>query len=182
MNIKIRSEKKQDYNKITEINNLAFGQKNEGKLIENLRKTDNFITELSLIAENDNEMIGHILFYPVIIKSENTKYKSLALAPMSVIPKYQRKGVGTKLVIEGLNIATKLGYESVIVLGHSEYYPKFGFKPASKWNIKAPFEVPDNVFLALELKANSLKDKSGIVEYPKEFNEVWLSLYIAMVF
>ena len=94
------------------------------------------------------------------------------MAPMSVVPEYQRRGVGKQLVTEGLKRAKSIGYKSVIVLGHSEYYPKFGFEPASKWNIKAPFDVPDNVFLAIELEEGGLKGVSGAVEYPDEFNDV----------
>lgn len=172
MNLKIRPETYEDYSKITEVNDLAFGQKNEGLLVEKLRMTESFIPELSLVAEFENEIVGHILFYPITINSNDKKYNSLALAPMSVLPQYQNEGIGAKLVIDGLDLAKKLNHKSVIVLGHPEYYPKLGFEPASKWNIRAPFEVPDNAFLALELIPNELKNRSGIVEYPKEFNEV----------
>lgn len=170
--LNIRPETKDDHKKITEVNDLAFGQKNEGRLIEKLRQTDNFIPELSLVAELNGEIIGHILFYPITINSASSKFNSLALAPMSVIQLYQHKGIGSQLIIEGLSSAKKLGHKSVIVLGHSEYYPKFGFRPASHWNIKAPFKVPDNVFFALELVKNELADKGGTVEYPKEFDDV----------
>ncbi len=168
----IRPETKKDYDAITEINNLAFKRETEGKLVQNLRQNPNFVPELSLIAEKDNRIIGHILFYPIKINEDNLKHDSLALAPMSVHPDYQNKGVGSKLVQEGLKRAQKLGYKSVIVLGHPDYYPRFGFKPASNWNIRAPFEVPNKAFLALELKKDGLKDITGTVEYPKEYIDV----------
>ncbi len=168
----IRSETEEDYEEITKLHDIAFNQTNEGKLVEKLRKTPCFISELSLVAEHENRIIGHILFYPVKIDTGKRKYNSLALAPMSVYPDYQNKGIGSKLVEKGLTTAKKLGFKSAIVLGHSEYYPRFGFKRASKWGIYAPFDVPDDVFLVIELEKNGLQNCSGTVEYPEEFSEV----------
>lgn len=171
LQIKIRRETEEDYDKIKRVNDLAFGQKNEGLLVEKLRQTVNYIPALSLVAELNNEIIGHILFYPVTVHSAGSEYPTLSLGPMAVIPAFQCKGVGRKLVFEGLEVAKSLGHESVIVIGHPEYYPRFGFRLASKWDIKTPFEVPMEVFLAIELVEGSLRGKSGIVEYPKEFEE-----------
>ncbi|MDQ0242938.1 putative N-acetyltransferase YhbS [Bacillus fengqiuensis] len=95
----------------------------------------------------------------------------MALAPVSVVPEYQKKGIGSQLIHTALKNAKERGYHSVIVLGHKSYYPKFGFKTASSWNIKAPFEVPDEVFMALELTADSLKNVQGVVHYSKAFSE-----------
>ena len=169
--LKIREETENDYSKIRQVNDLAFGQENEGRLIEKLRQTEKFIRELSLVAELDDEIIGHILLYPITIHSDTSKFHSISLGPMAVIPIHQRKGIGSRLVIEGLEATKKLGHRSVIVVGHPEYYPKFGFKRASQWNIKVPFEVPDDAFLALELVEGELEGKRGTVEYPEEFNE-----------
>jgi putative acetyltransferase len=167
----IRQETENDTPKIREVNGSAFGQANEGRLIEKLRQTENFIPGLSLVAERDDEVVGHILFYPVVIRSATEKYHSLSLGPMAVTPEYQRQGIGSRLVEEGLKAAKTLGHKSVIVVGHPEYYPRFGFKPASRWKIKVPFDVPDEAFLALELVNGELKGKRGTVEYPEEFNE-----------
>jgi len=169
--LKIRPETEEDLTKITEVNDLAFGQKNEGILVERLRKTDSFISELSLVAELEGKIVGHILFYPVTIRSADSEFLSLSLGPMAVIPELQRLGIGSQLVSEGLQAAKRLGHRSVIVLGHPEYYPRFGFKPASRWNIKAPFDAPDEAFMTLELVAGELKDKGGTVEYPEEFTD-----------
>ena len=171
MKIKIRSETTNDYSKITEINIRAFNQYNEARLIENLRKKKDFIADLSLVAEYNNRLVGHILFYPISIIGKGKKYSSLALAPMSVLPEYQNKRVGSKLIKKGLKIAKNLGFKSVIVLGYPEYYSRFGFEKASKWNIKPPFDVPDDAFMAIELVDNGLKNVSGIVEYPEEYKE-----------
>ena len=167
----IRPETEKDYAKIKKVNDLAFGQKNEGLLVEKLRQTENYIPKLSLVAELNNEIIGHILFYPVTVHSAGSMYSTLSLGPMAVIPGYQRKGVGRQLVFEGLEAAKILGHDSVIVIGHPDYYPRFGFRLANKWDIKSPFEVPVEVFLALELVEGALRGKSGTVEYPKEFEE-----------
>ena len=172
MKINIRPENKNDYSVITMINDMAFGQEAEGKLVEKLRKNRKFIKELSLVASMGNEVVGHILFFPILIKSNEKEFQSLALAPMSVIPELQSLGIGSQLVEKGLSKAKKLGHQSVIVLGHDKYYPKFGFKPASKFDITAPFEVPDQAFMAIELEKNSLDCVQGCVEYPKEFNDL----------
>ncbi len=172
MNIQIRPEHKNDLSAISMINDMAFCQENEGDLVVKLRKNRNFIKELSLVACMGNEIIGHILFTKIIIKNEEEEFESLALAPMSVIPELQGLGIGSELIKKGLLKATKLGYESVIVLGHENYYPKFKFTPASQFQVSCPFEVPDANFMAIELQKESLENVSGCVEYPKEFNNI----------
>ncbi len=170
MDIRLRYENRRDYKDIIRINDLAFGQKNEGILIEHLRKNRDFLPELSIIAEKDGIIIGHILFFPVQIKSKDNSYKSVSLAPMAVLPEYQNQGIGSKLVRYGLEKCRERGYQSVIVLGHPEYYPRFGFEKASKWDIRPPFEAPDEAFMALELIEGGLKGTSGVVEYPDEYS------------
>ena len=164
----IRREKKEDFNSISEVNEQAFKQKDESELIKRIRASKNFIPDLSLVAELNRKIIGYILFSKIKIIGIK-EYESLALAPMAVLPEFQKKGIGRKLINEGLKKARELGFNSVIVVGHQDYYPRFGFERASKWNIKCPFEVPDEAFLATELKEGALAEKSGIVEYPKEF-------------
>jgi putative acetyltransferase len=103
-----------------------------------------------------------------VIQSEDAEMESLALASLSVSPEFQKTGVGSRLVQEGLRTARKSGYGSVIVLGHPEYYSRFG----CKWGIKAPFNVPDNAFMTMELEAGALRNSGGVVEYPEEFSQV----------
>lgn len=170
MDITLRFEKSRDYKDITRINDLAFGQKNEGILIEHLRKNRDFLPELSIVAEKDGIIIGHILFFPIQIKSKDNSYKSVSLAPMAVLPEYQNQGIGGKLIRYGLEKCREKGYQSVIVLGHPEYYPRFGFEKASKWGIRPPFEAPDEAFMAIELIEGGLKGISGVVEYPDEYS------------
>jgi predicted N-acetyltransferase YhbS len=174
MNLEIRQEQVADYEFTENVVKLAFANaehsdKKEHELVSRIRKSSSFIPELSLVATNkDNgSILGHILLSR--IKISNTE--SLALAPVSVLPEYQNKGVGGLLITAALNAAKELGYNSVVVLGHPEYYPKFGFKKASRWGIKAPFEVPDEAFMAIELRDRALSGISGVVEYPSVFFE-----------
>ena len=172
MRIRIEPETEGDYEQITKLHTLAFNGDGEARLVEKLRRTPTYIRELSLVARYRDVVIGHILFYPVKINSCGKECISLALAPISVIPCFQNRKVGSKLIREGLEKARKLGFKSVIVVGHPEYYPKFGFDKASKYRISAPFHVRDNCFFVIELEKDALKDCSGIVEYPSEYHEI----------
>lgn len=172
--ITLRQETAADYAEVFDINKTAFGQENEASLVNALRKNPAvFIPELSIVATENDAIIGHILFTRIIIKSDNGDlHESLGLAPMAVKPGRQRNGIGGQLIKNGLEIAKELGFKSVIVLGHEQYYPKFGFEPANKWTIQAPFEVPPTAFMAIELVKDGLKNSSGTVVYPKEFETV----------
>ncbi|WP_337873456.1 N-acetyltransferase [Ignavibacterium sp.] len=173
MQVEIRQENTNDITSVFELNKVAFGQENEAKLVDLLRSGNSFIPELSLIALFENEIVGHILFSKIKIINENKdKFESLALAPMAVRPEFQHKGIGGQLIQYGLDKARELQHKSVIVLGHKHYYPKFGFIPADKWNIKSPYNVPKEAFMALELTADGLKNVSGLVEYSMEFESL----------
>jgi len=169
MNIIIRPEQKDDYDSILRINDEAFGRENEGLLVSALRKTSKFISDLSLVAEMDNNLIGHILFYPLTIKTKTGDKDVLSLAPISVLPRYQNKGIGCKLMKKGMGECKKTKYDVIIVVGHPNYYPRFGFKSASKWKIQLPIEAPDEAFMAFELKENTIDKYAGTVVFPKEY-------------
>ncbi len=169
MKITVEAETQDDYEQITKLHIEAFNGDDEAKLVEKLRKTQEYNCKLSLVAKYRNQIIGHVLFYPIEINTGIKKCKTLALAPISVLPNFQHQGVGSLLIRKGLEKARKLGFKSVIVVGHSEYYPRFGFKKASKFGISAPFGVPDTAFFAIELEKDSLKNCNGTVQYPKEF-------------
>ena len=172
MKVIIRQENMDDYTAVFEVNKLAFGQVNEAHLVDLLRESKAFVPELSLVATFDNNIIGHILFTKIKIVNDKNDTESLALAPMAIRPEFQNKGIGGQLITYGLEIAKDLQFKSVIVLGHEHYYPKFGFVPAAKWNIQSPYEVPSNVFMALELVTDGLKCVSGLVKYAKAFEKV----------
>jgi len=172
MPLSIHQEQPQDFQAVYQINKQAFGQEAEAKLVDALRQNYAFVPELSLVAELDNQLVGHILFTKIKIVNGELAHESLALAPMAVRADFQKQGIGGQLIREGIKRAAELGFCSVIVLGHEHYYPKFGFEPASKWGIKAPFDVPDEVFMAIALQPNALENVSGTVHYPKEFDAV----------
>ena len=171
MDIIVRQETDRDRVKIHELNAKAFGQDAEARLVDNLRRSSSFIKELSILAEMNGEIVGHILLSKIHIEGSKGTFESLALAPMAVDQRVQRKGIGKRLIETGLHKARELGFTSVIVVGHKGYYPKFGFMKAAGWGIRCPFEVPDDVFMAIELVPGSLKNKGGVVVYPKEFDE-----------
>lgn len=172
MEVFLRQEINSDFPEVYDLNLLAFGEKTEANLVNALRKNqDAFIPKLSIVATKENKIVGHILFTKIKIKNNfGGTHNSLALAPMAVLPEHQKQGIGGQLITKGFTIAKNLNYKSIIVLGHENYYPKFGFRPAKKWNIKSPFKVPSNVFMALELEKDGLKNISGTVIYAKEFN------------
>lgn len=171
MKLKIRQETPSDYNQTKKIVQLAFDKKAEWTLVERLRKNPKFIPELSIVAEIEKQIVWHILIFPVHVIDGDNKYEILSLSPISVHPDFQSQWIWTDLVIEALKKSKKF-WTWMIVLWHKDYYPRFWFKPASKRNIKPPFEIPDEVFLAIELKKDWLKNISWIVEYPHEFMEV----------
>jgi predicted N-acetyltransferase YhbS len=176
MNITIRQETKADHLKVHELIASAFQNEEhsdhrEQFLVERLRKSKAFIAELSLVAEIENEIVGHIMLTKIQIENENKSFESLALAPVSVKPEFQRKGIGSKLITESHAIAKSLGYQSIIVLGHEEYYPRFGYEWTSKYHIKMPFDVPEENCMVISLSENGLLGVNGKVVYPKEFFE-----------
>ena len=173
--ITIRKETPEDYSWVVELTERAFkvmpfSDGNEGKLVDKLRKAPTFIKELSLVAELNGQVVGHILFTPIQIINIQESFVSLALAPVSVLPEFQNQGIGSQLILAGHQKAKELGFKSVIVLGHEHYYPRFGYTPAFTWGIKAPFDLPsDDLFMALELIDGALTRVAGTVIYPPEF-------------
>lgn len=176
MEILVRKELEKDYKTVELLVEEAFKDAEysdhmEHVLVSKLRRGNNFIEGLSLVAEKEGEIVGHILLTKADIENDENKYETLALAPVSILPKYQGIGIGSELIKEGMRIAKELGYNSIIVLGHDKYYPRFGFKRAGEWGIKSPFEVPDENFMAIELNEEALKNINGVVRYASEFLE-----------
>ncbi len=168
----IRPELSNDYNKITSLYDQAFEQAVEGKLVEALRRNPLFIKGLSLIAILGDQVVGHILFFPVFIKGGNNIFRSLSLAPMSVLPGFRAKGIGSALMYAGLDEAKAGKFDSVVVPGPRSFYPHFGFKPASLFEINPPPGIPDDLFFAMELRPEGLSGVKGMVDYPDEFSRV----------
>ncbi len=164
----IRCETPSDYPAIAEVNIQAFGQENEAQIVDKIRHSDCYIPELSLIAEVDSAIVGHILFSYIDIVGEET-LRVLGLAPMAVLPQFQRQGIGSALVQAGLDKADAMGEAIVIVLGHADFYPRFGFQPSVNYGIDSPFPVPEDAFMVKVLK-NYQPRYRGKVVYPPAFS------------
>lgn len=167
--MQIRKAETGDYESICLLVKEAFDSSehsdgNEHELVDALRESAAFIPELSLVAELDGRIVGHILFTKAAI-GDSTE---LALAPLSVLPGYQRQGIGTALIREGHRIALALGYGYSVVLGSERYYPRVGYVPAENFGIRPPFDVPRENFMACKLNENA-RSVSGTIQYAKEF-------------
>ena len=169
----IRPETTADISAIHEVNKLAFdGRDAEPGLVAAIRASTSFIPELSLVAEENNRVLGHILFSQIHIQSGQVQIPALALAPMAVLPEYQKQGIGSRLVKQGLEECRRLGHEIVIVLGHPAYYPRFGFSPALAKFLDCPYGDCGDAWMALELVEGALQGIRGKVVYPPAFNNV----------
>ncbi|HRQ41638.1 MAG TPA: N-acetyltransferase [Chloroflexota bacterium] len=169
--IKIRQELPEDMEAIWKVNEAAFGRPAEAGLVEALRRRG--VVTLSLVAEWEGDVVGHILFSPVTITNESGGVvTAVALGPMAVSPNCQRQGIGSQLVQTGLDMLRQAGHEMVIVLGHPDFYPRFGFAPASQSGIRWEVEVPDEVFMVMALQPGALEGVTGIVRYQPEFSAV----------
>ena len=167
--ITIRQEQPQDLKTIREVNRRAFGQTQEADLVDKLRQNCHEL--LSLVALRQNEVVGHILFTPVTIENAARTVQGMGLAPMAVLPEYQRQGIGSKLVRSGIEQLKKRQCPFIIVLGHAEYYPKFDFEPASRFGIRSEWQVEDGVFMILLLNESEMQGISGVARYLPEFAE-----------
>ena len=174
MEITIRKELPFDYPIVFEIIELAFrtmpfADGDEQFLVEKLRKSSRFIPDLSLVAETNGKPVGHILFTPLEIIHDVSVFNSLTLAPVSVHPEFQNKGIGSALIEEGHRIAITLGFTSCFVVGHPGYYPRFGYQPTERWGIPPPHGAPPEAFMAVELIPGALDSVTGTAKFLPEF-------------
>jgi putative acetyltransferase len=165
----IRAEQEKDRAAVHAVNVAAFETSSEANLVEALREQAEPI--VSLVAEDNGAIVGHIMFSPVSL-SGHPDLKVMGLGPMAIAPEHQRKGIGSALVKAGLERCKQLGFVAVVVLGHPEYYPRFGFSPSIRFSIGSEYEVPDEVFMAMELQPAALKGKTGTVKYHAAFASV----------
>ncbi len=166
----IRAETTDDYAAVREVNEQAFGRAGEADLVEALRRSERPF--ISLVAEIEGRIVGHIFFSEVSIESKDEAFTALGLAPMAVLPEFQNQGVGSQLVRKGLEECLKRKHDVVVVLGHPEYYPRFGFIPAARKGLSCEYDVPDEAFMVAELREGALSKRSGVVKYGPEFSGV----------
>ena len=124
------------------------------------------------MAELDGHVVGHILFTEVSIEDADPSLRALGLAPLAVLSEFQRKGIGTALMRHSLERCRDMGHDAIVVVGHPEYYLKFGFLPASRYGLRCEYEVPANAFMVLELRVGASQGIRGLVRYQPEFAEV----------
>lgn len=167
--MRIRPEEEKDWAAVYAVNAAAFETEAEARLVDALRQQARPI--VSLVAENDGAVIGHIMFSPVSLTG-HTDVRIMGLGPIAVAPNHQRKGIGSALVPAGVERCKQLGFGAVVVLGHPEYYPRFGFAPSSRFGIGCEYEVPDEVFMAMELQTDHLRGASGTIKYHAAFRNV----------
>jgi len=164
----VRPERDGDVEAIHYINRLAFDTAAEARLVDLLRERGKLL--LSLVAEHHGQAVGHIVFTRVIAESR-PELRGVGLGPMAVVPSLQRRGIGSLLVQAGLAECLAIASDFAVVLGHPHYYPRFGFAPASRFGLRCSWQVPDDVFMALEFRPGTLAGAAGLVQYQPEFNE-----------
>ncbi len=169
MSIRVRPETDADRAAVFAINAAAFPTDAEAQLVDSLRMSADPL--VSLVAVDNDDVVGHIMFSTVTLAPFD-ELRLMGLAPMAVSPSMQRSGIGTELVNAGLQRCREQGVGAVAVLGHAEYYPRFGFRPSTQWGIKSEYDVPEDVFMLLELSANYLQPFEGIIRYNAAFADV----------
>ena len=165
----IRPEIPEDQASIHYVNQEAFGRNQEADLVDKLRERG--VLTVSLVAVQEAAVVGHIAFSPVEIASEKSSFGALTLAPVAVLPAHQNKGIGSQLVIAGLDEGRRLGHEIIVLAGHPNYYPRFGFVRAYAKDIECEFGIPDEAWMIAELKQGALAGRQGKVRFQPEFRE-----------
>jgi len=167
--MRIRDEEERDRPAVREIISAEFDTGAEADLVDALR--DEASPCVSLVAEEDGVVVGHVMFSPVTV-DEHPEVKMMGLAPLAVLYEYRGRGIGSALIRAGLERCRELGALGVVVVGHPDYYPRFGFGPASRFGLRCEYNVPDGAFLALELVPGALAGKAGTVRYHAAFGRL----------
>lgn len=168
--LSIRQETSRDVSAIHHLNVTAFGQSIEADIVDSLRNAG--ALRHSLIAVDGDEIVGHLAFSPVTITEGGRVVHALGLGPMAVSPSRQRQGIGTQLVNFWLEQLAEDKDNLVVLVGHPDYYPRFGFRRAKSFGIRWEHEIPDEAFMVLELRRGALDEISGVVRFHPVFDEV----------
>jgi len=167
VSVATRAELPADVAAVHAVEEAAFGRSAEAELVDRLRATAR--PHVSLVAARGGDIVGHIFFSPVHIATAPPALQPMGLAPMAVRPDWQRRGVGGALVRAGLDACCVLGSRAVVVLGHPEYYARFGFVPAVRWGLGCEYDASTDAFMAIELAPGALAGITGMVRYASEF-------------
>ena len=165
--IEIREERAEDADAVARVNEAAFGGPEEAAIVRSLR--EHGAVTLSLVAVLDGEVVGHVLYSPVTLESAGARLTGAGLAPMCVDPRHQRCGIGAQLVAAGNESLRAAGCPFIVVVGHPDYYPRFGFEPASRHAVRCQWDVPDAAFMLLPLDRERLLGVKGVARYRDEF-------------
>lgn len=171
----IRTIRQEDYSAVADLIRTTFsktanGYRNEAELVSKIRLDPSYHKKLEVVADDNNQIVGHGLLSKISIVNSHQSFPGLCLAPLDVHPDVQKSGIGTAIINELENRAINQGYKFISVLGWPEYYPRFGYHKASNYGIKAPFPVPDETYMIKELVPNGLRGVSGTVKYLNAFN------------
>lgn len=166
--LNLRPELPGDQAAIFAVNQAAFGQPVEGELVDALRQAG--ALSLSLVAEQDGQIVAHVAFSPTKVESPSGDYAALGLAPVAVLPPWQNQGIGGRLIREALLHLAARGVEGLVVLGHPDYYPRFGFVTASSLGLRWEGKYPDEAFMALEFRPGFFAARGGLVRYHPAFD------------
>ena len=172
ISVELEIERPEHIDAVREVHRSAFGGGSEARLVDRLRATDAFIPRLSLVACWGSLPVGHLLLTRGAVECQSGREAALALAPVAVRPEYQARGIGARLIHRALDDARSQGFNLVVVLGHPDYYPRFGFVPASRFGIVAPFDVPDEAWMARWLDASLARVLNGTMRYADPFHEL----------
>jgi len=166
----IRREEESDRQRILDITGQAFEKDEEPELVRRIWESNDFIPELSLVAVDNDELVGHLIFTAMTIQTDDEDIPALCLGPVSVVPERQRQGIGSELIRHGMAECQRLGHHIIVLLGHPEYYPRFGFRPAGERGLSVDFEAPPEAFMVYEGISGALDGVTGEVVFSSVFD------------
>ncbi len=170
--IKVRAETEDDFRAIDVVNLSAFQCESEAQLVSELRKSDVFIPDLSLVAELNDRIVGHVMLSRAVLRTDKDAREILVLGPESVVPSQSHRGIGSELIQAAIARARPLCYKAIVVAGHPDYYMRFGFKAAKEWDVSCNLPIPADALTAMELEEGALAG-GGVVEYPDLFRRMF---------
>ncbi len=168
----VRAETPEDIRAIDVVNLSAFEGESEAQLVGEVRASSCFVPDLSLVAELNGRIVGHVLLSKMSLQRSQGSVEILALGPMSVVPSQSHRGIGSELIQAAIARAKPLGYGAIVVAGHPEYYERLGFAPATQWQVSCNLNLPDDALTAMELKPGTLAE-GGKVDYPAIFSKLY---------